>query len=173
MKGFFGKFVMVLVLVAGIGVVLISKKARSTPPGPTDASARGPAAATALTAPASAPAPAVATGTVAATARTTVAAASLPRLLDLGSTSCIPCRMMAPILEQLKKEQAGRLQVDFIDVWVDRAAGQKYGIRAIPCQILFDAAGKEVWRHEGFLTKDDILAKCKELGFALAPNVAP
>jgi len=81
--------------------------------------------------------------------------------------------MMAPILEELKKEQAGRLQVDFIDVWKDTAAAEKYGIRVIPCQAFFDATGKEVWRHEGFLGKADILAKCKELGFTLAPGTAP
>ncbi len=148
MKGLIAKVAIVLVLVAAVGIVLISKKARSTPPEPTVASTPAPAAAT-------------------------VAAANLPRLLDLGSKSCIPCKMMAPILEELKKEQAGRLQVDFIDVWVDNAAGEKYGVKAIPCQIFFDAAGKEVWRHEGFLGKEDILAKCKELGFALAQGAAP
>lgn len=92
---------------------------------------------------------------------------SLPRVLDLGSTQCIPCRMMASILEELKKEYASKMQVDFIDVREDETAGQKYGIEAIPTQIFFDASGKEVFRHEGFMAKEDILAKCRELGFDL------
>jgi len=102
--------------------------------------------------------------------------AGLPRLLDLGSVSCIPCKMMAPILEELKKEYEGRLQVDFIDVWENPEAGAPYGIRLIPTQIFFDASGKERFRHEGFLSKEDILAKWKELGADLsagAPAQAP
>jgi len=92
---------------------------------------------------------------------------TLPRLLDLGATKCIPCKMMAPILEDLKKTYAGKMDVQFIDVWQDQAPGRKYGIRVIPTQIFFDAAGKELFRHEGFFSKEDILAKWKELGVDL------
>ena len=90
-----------------------------------------------------------------------------PRLLDLGSVSCIPCKLMAPILEELKKEYAGRMDVEFIDVNKDRAAASKHGIKLIPTQIFFDADGKERFRHEGFIGKEDILAKWKELGVDL------
>ena len=75
--------------------------------------------------------------------------------------------MMAPILEELKKEYAGKMQVDFIDVWENEAAGQQYRIDGIPTQIFFDASGRELYRHEGFMPKEDILAKWKELGFSL------
>lgn len=92
------------------------------------------------------------------------ATAPMPRLVDLGATKCIPCKMMAPILEGLKKEYEGRMQVDFIDVWQNPDAGKKYAIKMIPTQIFYDAAGKELFRHEGFFAKDDILAKWKELG---------
>jgi len=92
---------------------------------------------------------------------------ALPRLVDLGAGKCIPCKMMAPILEELKKEYKGRLQVEFIDVWENRKAGEQYGIRSIPTQIFYDASGKELFRHEGFFSKEEILAKCKELGFNL------
>ena len=88
----------------------------------------------------------------------------LPRLVDLGADKCIPCKMMAPILEELKTEYAGRLRVDFIDVWENPDAGKEYGIRIIPTQIFYDASGKELFRHEGFFGKADILAKWKELG---------
>ncbi len=75
--------------------------------------------------------------------------------------------MMAPILEELKKEYAGKLQVDFIDVWKNPDAGKEYGISLIPVQIFFNADGKELFRHEGFFAKDDILAKWKEFGINL------
>jgi thioredoxin 1 len=91
-------------------------------------------------------------------------AKSLPRLVDLGAKKCIPCIMMAPILEELKKEYKGVVQVDFIDVWENQNAGQKYGIRAIPTQIFYDASGKELYRHMGFMSKGAILAKFQDLG---------
>jgi thioredoxin 1 len=75
---------------------------------------------------------------------------------------------MAPILEELKREYAGRMEVEFIDVWKNEDAAKQYGIRLIPTQIFFDAAGKELFRHEGFFGRDDILGKWKELGIQFA-----
>jgi len=91
----------------------------------------------------------------------------LPRLVDVGASKCIPCKMMAPILEELKKEYAGKFDVLFVDVWKNPKEGQKYGIRIIPTQIFYDASGKERFRHEGFMSKDDILARWRELGVNL------
>lgn len=85
--------------------------------------------------------------------------ANLPRMLELGSDSCRPCQMMQPVLEELRKDYAGKLQVDFIDVWKDEAAGKEYGVQSIPTQIFFDANGEEIFRHIGYYSKEDILAK--------------
>ena len=90
--------------------------------------------------------------------------AAVPRLVDLGAGKCIPCKKMAPILEELKKEYAGRMEVEFIDVWKDPDAGKAYGIEMIPTQIFYDASGTELFRHTGFFGKEDILGKWKELG---------
>lgn len=95
------------------------------------------------------------------------AGTSLPRLLDLGAGKCIPCKMMAPILEDLREEYKGKLEVVFVDVWENPDAAREYGISMIPTQIFFDASGKEVFRHEGFISKEDILAKWGELGVDL------
>jgi len=92
----------------------------------------------------------------------------LPRLVDLGADKCIPCKMMAPILDDLKTNYIGRLDVEFIDVWKNSDAGKQYGVRVIPTQIFFSKDGKELFRHEGFFSKEDILAKWKELGIELA-----
>lgn len=91
----------------------------------------------------------------------------LPLLLDLGAGKCIPCKMMAPILEGLKKEYAGSLKVRVIDVEENPDIAEKHQVRIIPTQIFFDAAGKELFRHEGFMSGEDILAKFKELGVRL------
>ena len=98
---------------------------------------------------------------------------ALPRLVDLGAGKCIPCKRMAPILEELKKEFAGRMEVEFIDVWQNPNAGDLYRIRIIPTQIFYDALGKELFRHEGFYSREDILGKWKELGIDLSAKPAP
>ena len=95
----------------------------------------------------------------------------LPRLVDLGADKCVTCKMMAPILEGLKKEYGGRMDVQFIDVWKTSEAGKEYGIRVIPTQIFYGPTGKELFRHEGFFGKEDILAKWKELGVDLGSKL--
>ena len=91
--------------------------------------------------------------------------APLPKLLDLGAGKCVPCKMMVPILDEMRETFAGRLDVEFIDVWENEHAGEQYGIRMIPTQIFFDATGRELFRHEGFFPREEILAKWDELGF--------
>ena len=93
--------------------------------------------------------------------------APLPRLLDLGADKCIPCKMMAPILEELRKNFAGRLEVEFIDVWKREEEAQRYGVKMIPTQIFYAADGRELQRHMGFISKDEILATWKRLGYDL------
>lgn len=83
--------------------------------------------------------------------------AQLPRLVSLGAGKCIPCKMMDPIREELRKEYAGRLQVVYHDVWQDREIGERYGIRLIPTLIYFDAEGNELGRTEGYKTKQQII----------------
>lgn len=99
-------------------------------------------------------------------------AGPLPKLVDLGAGKCIPCKKMAPILEELKKEFAGRMDVEFIDVWEHPDAARPYRIKLIPTQIFFDASGKELFRHEGFFSREDILGKWKELGVDLEHGTA-
>lgn len=95
---------------------------------------------------------------------TASALAGLPRMVDFGADKCIPCKQMAPILAELKTEYAGKATIEFIDVWKNPGAGEPYGVRIIPTQIFFDREGKEVWRHEGFLPKAEIVGRLKELG---------
>jgi len=140
------KLVIVSALVVAVAAVVIGKQRAKTAPDSsgTSTTTTGPAASTdsALTTP-------------------------LPRLVDVGSTTCIPCQMMAPILSSLRTEYAGSLQVDFCDVQVDTGAVERYAIAVIPTQIFFAPSGKELWRHEGYISEDEILAKWKELGFGL------
>jgi thioredoxin 1 len=77
-------------------------------------------------------------------------------MVDLGAKSCIPCKMMAPILEELKIEYQGKAAVIFIDVWEDPGQGKRFGVMSIPTQIFYDRHGAEIYRHVGFFAKKDM-----------------
>jgi thioredoxin 1 len=85
-------------------------------------------------------------------------------LIDLGSDYCLPCKMMVPVLTKVEKNYQGKAAVIYIDV--DKLPDQvkRFGIRVIPTQIFFDQKGKEVYRHEGFLSEKDIIAQFKKMG---------
>jgi len=85
-------------------------------------------------------------------------------MIDLGATECIPCKMMAPILAELKTRYAGKADILFIDVWKDPAQAKLYGIQTIPTQIFFDEKGKEVYRNIGFMDKQRIVDILSKLG---------
>lgn len=109
-------------------------------------------------------------------AQTPVAAAAAPSgipqvpepgmvtMLDLGATGCVPCKMMIPVIEDMRKEYAGRAAVLFIDVWENPEQGRRFGIQGIPTQIFYDAAGREVGRHVGYLDRESIRATFAKLG---------
>lgn len=94
---------------------------------------------------------------------------ALPKVVDFGDKFCIPCKLMAPALEELKLEQAGKLDVQFVSVGdkENLPLAMKHKIELIPTQIFFGADGKEIWRHEGYISKYGILLKWKELGVDL------
>jgi len=97
----------------------------------------------------------------------------LPRLLDVGSHSCIPCKLMSPILDDLRRDYAGKLVVEFVDTELPENAqvAEQYGIETIPTQIFFDASGKVLWRHVGFIARSNILAKWAEFGYNLPSSI--
>ncbi|MFW5693390.1 MAG: thioredoxin family protein [Thermoguttaceae bacterium] len=94
----------------------------------------------------------------------------LPKLVALGAGKCIPCKKMQPDLAELRENYSGAIELVYIDVWKDQEAGARYGIQMIPTQIFFDAQGQELFRHEGYYSKADILAKWEELGMPLQPS---
>ena len=85
-------------------------------------------------------------------------------MIDLGATECIPCKMMAPILEELKTRYSGRADILFIDVWKDPVQAKVYGIHTIPTQVFFDRNGREVYRNIGFMDKKRIVDILTKLG---------
>jgi thioredoxin 1 len=85
-------------------------------------------------------------------------------MVDLGAKKCVPCKMMAPIMEKVEKDYQGRAVIHFYDVWENREPATRFGIRAIPTQIFFDKDTKEVYRHEGFMSEEDIVKQLTKMG---------
>ena len=85
-------------------------------------------------------------------------------MVDLGAKKCIPCKMMAPILEKMKKIYREKAVIVFIDVWENREQIARFGIEAIPTQIFFDKDSKEVYRHVGFMSEKDISLQLQKMG---------
>ena len=111
----------------------------------------------------------------------------LPIIIDFGADSCIPCKEMAPVLEELNESLRGKAIIKFVDVWKYKEIGQNFPIQVIPTQFFFDKDGnpyspsddldikltkynkndsnEHVYTvHEGGLTKDQMLTVLKELG---------
>jgi thioredoxin 1 len=87
-----------------------------------------------------------------------------PTVADFGARTCIPCKKMAPILAELDREYKDKANVLFTDVHGAKNLAAAYRIQMIPTQIFFDAKGKEVKRHIGFMDKADILKELKAAG---------
>lgn len=100
----------------------------------------------------------------AAAAPAEVPVKGMATLVDLGAKTCIPCKMMAPILEKLEKRYAGRAAVIFLDVQEDRSLIKRFGLSAIPTQIFFDKEGKGVLRHRGFMSEEAIVEQFEKMG---------
>lgn len=98
------------------------------------------------------------------TETTKALASGKPTVIDLGARTCIPCKKMAPILEELAGTYRGKANVLFVDVREDQAAAKRFAIQMIPTQIFFDAKGEEVSRHIGFMDKTDLVKGLQAAG---------
>ena len=93
-----------------------------------------------------------------------IAQSPLPKLLDFGAGTCIPCKKMAPILKDLSEEYKGRVDIKIIEVYQEREMTQANRVRLIPTQVFYDSKNKEVFRHEGFMDKEAIKKVFDKMG---------
>jgi len=89
---------------------------------------------------------------------------SKPTMVDFGADGCRPCDMMAPIIEELKTEYTGKVNILFVHVRKEQVLAARFGIQSIPVQVFFDKTGQEVFRHVGFFPKDEILKQLRVMG---------
>jgi len=85
-------------------------------------------------------------------------------MVDLGAKTCIPCKLMAPIMEKLEKDYKGRAAIVFLDVSKEPDLAKRFGISVIPTQIFYDKQGKEIFRHTGFMSEEAIVTQLKKMG---------
>ena len=79
-----------------------------------------------------------------------------PVLIDFFATWCGPCKMLAPVLKEVKDSLGERITILKIDVDKNQELSSKYQVRGVPTMILFQN-GKQLWRQSGVLTKDEII----------------
>ncbi len=86
----------------------------------------------------------------------------IPVLVDFFADWCGPCKMLAPILEQVKEELGTTIKIIKIDIDKNQPLTTKYQVRGVPTMLLFKN-GKQVWRQSGVLQKNEIISAIKSI----------
>jgi len=85
-------------------------------------------------------------------------------MLELGSVGCVPCEQMKPVMEKLRTNYKGKLEVLFVDVRQDKETARRFSVFAIPTQVFLDKSGKEFHRHMGYYAYEEIEPVLKKAG---------
>ena len=86
----------------------------------------------------------------------TIIGSEKPVLIDFFATWCGPCKMLGPILKEVKDSLGDRISIIKIDVDKNQQIASQYQVRGVPTMILFQN-GKQLWRQSGVLNKEDII----------------
>jgi thioredoxin 1 len=88
-----------------------------------------------------------------------------PALYEFGAGYCASCKEMAKIMADLTTSHSDQIEVRLVYMDKEKPLFEQYKIMLIPTQVFLDASGKEVDRHVGALTKEEVLKKLQELKF--------
>ena len=87
--------------------------------------------------------------------------ADVPVLVDFFATWCGPCKMMVPVLKEVKDSLGDRVTILKIDVDKNEQLAEQYRVRSVPTMLLFQN-GRQLWRQAGMLSKEDIISSIIE-----------
>lgn len=93
-----------------------------------------------------------------ATFQTEIAQAEVPVLVDFWAAWCGPCRMVAPVVEEIANEQGEKLKVAKLDVDENPGVAQQFGVMSIPTLIVFKN-GQPVERMVGYMPKQQLMRR--------------
>jgi thioredoxin 1 len=96
-------------------------------------------------------------------AQSSAPAKGKPALYEFGAGYCVSCKEMEKVMAELKKSHSDQVEVRMVYVDKEKPLFEQYKIMLIPTQVFLDASGKEVDRHMGALTKEEVLKKLQEL----------
>lgn len=89
-------------------------------------------------------------------ADSTIAETPQITFMEFGSTTCVPCKMMEKVMQEIEIIYADTVKVQFIDVTKERKKAIEYGIKLIPTQIFYNENGEEIYRHQGYFPTNEI-----------------
>jgi len=98
---------------------------------------------------------------------TAVEAGNLPRLLQVISPDCHACRFVQSELNSLRALDAGRLDIDTLNIAKNPDEARRLNVHMVPTLIFFDIHGREMFRHLGEWSAEEIRHKWRELGLEL------
>jgi len=93
------------------------------------------------------------------------APAKKPALYEFGAKYCVPCKEMQKVMADLKPQYSDQVELRMVYSDEEMPLFKQYRIVAIPTQVFLDASGKEVDRHLGALSKEEVIKKLKEFKF--------
>ena len=77
-----------------------------------------------------------------------------PLIVDFGSDTCAPCKMIKPVLEEIAQEYKDKLNVIILDVYENMEIAQQMGVMSVPTQFFYDNKGTLLGHHIGFMPKE-------------------
>jgi len=98
-----------------------------------------------------------------------------PQLLDFGMGVCTQCKRMKPVMEQAARELGDTLDVHVLDIRQEEneRLAERFKMTSMPLIVLADGAGKELWRHEGFIDFTELSSAVKERLGVISGACAP